>query len=151
MSNSNVREFFDSYAHDFNAIYGNSNSVANAIINRLFRQAMKLRYQKTLEACAPIAGRSVLDIGCGPGHYSVALAKLGAAEVLGIEAIPSQSTLSRFFARCGRGAGEALSGLHRWALEGLPARAEGYTLDLDSFSLLHEDGHQEGEIGRAHV
>ena len=66
------------------------------------------------------------------------------AEVLGIEAIPSQSTLSRFFAQCGRSAGEALSGLHRWVLEGLPARTEGYTLDLDSFSLLHEDGHQEG-------
>lgn len=66
------------------------------------------------------------------------------AEVLGIEAVPSQSTLSRFFAHCGRGAGEALSGLHRWALEELPARTEGYTLDLDSFSLLHEDGHQEG-------
>ncbi len=66
------------------------------------------------------------------------------AEVLGIEAIPSQSTLSRFFAQCGRSAGEALSGLHRWALEELPARTEGYTLDLDSFSLLHEDGHQEG-------
>jgi hypothetical protein len=39
------------------------------------------------------------------------------AEVFGVEAIPSQSTLSRFFARCGRSAGEALSGLHRWALE----------------------------------
>ena len=66
------------------------------------------------------------------------------AEVLGIEAVPSQSTLSRFFARCGRSAAESLSGLHRWALEELPARSEGYTLDLDSFSLLHEDGHQEG-------
>lgn len=66
------------------------------------------------------------------------------AEVLGIEAVPSQSTLSRFFARCGRGACEALSGLHRWALQDLAARADGYTLDLDSFSLLHEDGHQEG-------
>jgi hypothetical protein len=38
------------------------------------------------------------------------------AEVLGIEAIPSQSTLSRFFAQCDRSAGEALSGLHRWVL-----------------------------------
>jgi hypothetical protein len=54
------------------------------------------------------------------------------AEVLGIEAVPSQSTLSRFFARCGRSAGEALSGLHRWAVQELPVRAEGYTLDLDS-------------------
>jgi hypothetical protein len=66
------------------------------------------------------------------------------AEVLGIEAVPSQSTLSRFFARCGRSACESLSGLHRWALQDLPVRPAGYTLDLDSFSLLHEDGHQEG-------
>jgi hypothetical protein len=66
------------------------------------------------------------------------------AEVLGIEAVPSQSTLSRFFARCDRRAGEALSGLHRWAVQDLPERSEGYTLDLDSFSLIHEDGHQEG-------
>lgn len=66
------------------------------------------------------------------------------AEVLGIEAVPSQSTLSRFFARCGRPAGEALSGLHAWAVRELPSRTDGYTLDLDSFSLLHEDGHQEG-------
>jgi hypothetical protein len=66
------------------------------------------------------------------------------AAVLGIEAIPSQSTLSRFFGACHRGACEALSGLHRWAVQDLRARAEGYTLDLDSFSLLHEYGHQQG-------
>lgn len=66
------------------------------------------------------------------------------AEVLGIEAVPSQSTLSRFFARCGRSACEAISGLHAWSLRSLPERAEGYTLDLDSFSLVHEDGHQQG-------
>jgi Transposase DDE domain group 1 len=66
------------------------------------------------------------------------------AEVLGIEAVPSQSTLSRFFAECGRGACEAISGLHAWSLRSLPARSEGYTLDLDSFSLVHEDGHQQG-------
>jgi hypothetical protein len=69
---------------------------------------------------------------------------LAVAEVLGIEAVPSQSTLSRFFARCGRSACEALGGLHGWALRELPARAEGYTLDLDSFALVHEDGRQEG-------
>lgn len=62
------------------------------------------------------------------------------AEVLGIEAVPSQSTRSRVFVRCGRSA----PGLHRWAVQDLPERAEGYTLDLDSFSLVHEDGHQEG-------
>jgi len=66
------------------------------------------------------------------------------AQVLGIEAVPSQSTLSRFFAACGRAACEELGGLHAWALRTLPVRPEGYTLDLDSFALVHEDGQQEG-------
>ena len=61
-------------------------------------------------------------------------------EVLGIEAVPSQSTLSRFFAACGRGASEALGQVHAACLQDLPTRPEGYTLDLDSFSLVHEDG-----------
>lgn len=69
------------------------------------------------------------------------------AEVLGIEAVPSQSTLSRFFGAFTFKSCERLAGLHGWALRGLPSRArpqEGYTLDLDSWALLHEDGHQEG-------
>ncbi len=83
--NPNVARFFDGYAHDFDAIYGNQNGWLDAAVNRLFRQSMEVRYRKTLEGAAPVAGRSVLDIGCGPGHYSVALAKSGAAEVLGVD------------------------------------------------------------------
>ena len=69
------------------------------------------------------------------------------AEVLGIEAIASQSTFSRFFGAFTFQSCEVLAGLHAWALRSLPSSArprEGYTLDLDSWALLHEDGHQEG-------
>ena len=69
------------------------------------------------------------------------------AEVLGVEAIASQSTFSRFFGAFTFQSCEALAGLHAWALRSLPSSArprEGYTLDLDSWALLHEDGHQEG-------
>jgi len=66
------------------------------------------------------------------------------AEVLGIEAIPSQSTLSRFFGVFTQRTCQTLGGLHARALYSLPSQREGYTLDLDSWSLLHEDGHQEG-------
>jgi hypothetical protein len=68
-------------------------------------------------------------------------------ELLGIRRVASQSTLSRFFGgftsaganlRCFRP-------LWRWGMDRLPsARNGGYTLDLDSTRLLHEDGHQEG-------
>ena len=66
------------------------------------------------------------------------------AEVLGIEAVPSQSTLSRFFAAFGPRSSQELTGLYRWAMRRLPSEPAGYTLDLDSWALLHEDGRQEG-------
>ena len=66
------------------------------------------------------------------------------AEVLGIEAVPSQSTFSRFFGVFSQKSSTMLSHLHAAALYCLPTRKEGYTLDLDSWSLLHEDGHQQG-------
>jgi hypothetical protein len=45
------------------------------------------------------------------------------AEVLGIEAVASQSTLSRFFGVFGFQSCEALAGLRGWALRGLPSSA----------------------------
>jgi hypothetical protein len=66
------------------------------------------------------------------------------AEVLGIEAVASQPTLSRFFSAFTQQSSSALSRLHSRAVFALPSRKEGYTLDLDSWALLHEDGHQQG-------
>ncbi len=66
------------------------------------------------------------------------------AEVLGIEAVPSQSTLSRFFGVFSQKSCADLARLYAQALYALPSRKDGYTLDLDSWSLLHEDGHQQG-------
>jgi len=66
------------------------------------------------------------------------------AEVLGIEAVASQSTFSRFLNGFDEAASNALNGLHQWAMGRLPSLREGYTLDLDSWSLLHRDGRQEG-------
>ncbi len=66
------------------------------------------------------------------------------AGVLGLEAVASLSTLSRFFSVFTQKCCQDLSGLHREAVYRLPSQRAGYTLDLDSWALLHEDGHQEG-------
>ena len=66
------------------------------------------------------------------------------AEVLGIEAVASQPTFSRFFNEFTQRTSTTLSALHFWALSCLPTLKTGYTLDLDSWALLHEDGHQQG-------
>jgi hypothetical protein len=66
------------------------------------------------------------------------------AQVLGIEKVPSQSTLSRFFAEFSQRSNEQMGELYRWAMRRLPSAREGYILDLDSWSLVHEGGNQEG-------
>jgi len=40
---------------------------------------------RTLELCQPVAGRRVLDLGCGEGYCARRLIAMGAAEVIGID------------------------------------------------------------------
>ena len=85
MSGDRTQAFFHQYANDFDAIYSNRSGLFNSMVNSLFRKSMKLRYLKTIESCHPIQGKTVLDVGCGPGHYAITLAQRGAAHVLGID------------------------------------------------------------------
>jgi len=68
------------------------------------------------------------------------------SEVIEIKRMPSQSTLSRFLDGFGGAASNLRSfrALWHYAMRRLPSRRGGYTLDLDSTSLVHEDGRQEG-------
>lgn len=69
-----------------------------------------------------------------------------APEILGVKRLASQSVLSRFFGGFTSAGGNlsCFRPLWRWCMEQLPSRREGYSLDLDSTRLLHEDGRQEG-------
>ena len=70
-------------------------------------------------------------------------------QLLAVSQIASQSTFSRFFVLF-RHAGinqRAFTPLWNWAMMRLPSWRGGYSLDLDSTQLLHEDGHQEGVVG----
>jgi len=99
MATDKTAQFFDGYARDFDAIYGTKNGPFNTVVNTLFRRCMKQRYLLTLEGCAPIRGRSVLDIGCGPGHYSLELARRGAGKVLGLDFADGMLDIAREGAR----------------------------------------------------
>jgi hypothetical protein len=67
-------------------------------------------------------------------------------EVMEVKRLPSQSTLSRFLAGFDGAAKNlrAFRPLWRFGMNRLPSKREGYSLDLDSTALLHEDGNQEG-------
>jgi SAM-dependent methyltransferase len=92
--------FFDGYARDFEAIYGGKRGFIGRMLDRIFRRSMYLRFKRTIEGCRPAAGRTVLDIGCGPGHYGVMLAKEGAAKVVMLDCSAEMLNLAR--ARAGQ-------------------------------------------------
>ncbi len=76
------------------------------------------------------------------------------APLLQVSRVPSQSTLSRFFGRFDSAGGNlrTFGAAWHWCVERLNSRAGGYSLDLDSTQLLHEDGSQEGvKVGYTRV
>jgi 2-polyprenyl-3-methyl-5-hydroxy-6-metoxy-1,4-benzoquinol methylase len=90
-----IAEFFDGYAVDFDSIYGSGKGFFSRQINFLFRSSIPKRFKLTIEACKEIAGKSILDVGCGPGHYAIALALRGASQVHGIDFAPQMIELAK--------------------------------------------------------
>jgi len=95
MPEQSVAQFFDSYSADFNALYGSRKTALNSLIDRTFRKSMRLRFERSVEGCMPVEGRSVLDVGCGPGHYSVHLASQGASSCFGLDFAESMVHLAQ--------------------------------------------------------
>lgn len=94
-----IKQLFNRYADEFDSIYGDSRNAFQRWIDNRFRQSMRIRFEKTIACCRPIEGKTVLDVGCGPGHYSVLLASQGAAKVLGVDVAPRMVELARTYAK----------------------------------------------------
>ena len=90
-----TKQFFDEYAYDFDALYGVPNNFINLIANPIFRKSMRLRFEKTIAYADPVVGKTVIDIGCGPGHYAIALAKAGAKKIVGIDFAPEMINIAK--------------------------------------------------------
>src|SRR5262249_55422611 len=80
-----VKDYFDVHRGDWDGIYSAPAGSLQWRINRRFRRAVWKRMLVALDACTPIEGRSVLDIGCGTGELGLRLAAAGAARVLGVD------------------------------------------------------------------
>jgi len=90
-----VGTYFDRAAVTFDSFYDGKRSRAMQWIDRRFRSDMFERFQRTFRAIEPVAGKRVLDVGCGSGLYSIEAASRGAAEVLGIDVAPAMLDLAR--------------------------------------------------------
>lgn len=91
-----ARDFFEGYARDFDHIYDEGGKGAFArFVDTNLRREMRIRFEKTFEALAPLRGRSLVDAGCGGGRYAIPAAKAGASQVLGIDFSEAMLALGR--------------------------------------------------------
>ena len=91
-----AQAFFERYAADFDHIYDDTGKGAVArFIDTHLRSEMRVRFERTFEALEPIAGRSLLDAGCGSGRYAIPAAKAGASHVLGLDFSEPMLALAR--------------------------------------------------------
>lgn len=91
--------FFDRKALTFDAIYSGDKNIVLRVWDRITRRNIHQRFAFTLRAGEPWGDRRVLDVGCGSGRYSVAAAKRGAREVVGLDLSPQMIELAEHLAR----------------------------------------------------
>jgi len=89
-----VSRFFDYHSAEWGKHYSNT-GFGRRVFNSLFRRGLKQRWEITMKYVLPAAGKTYLDIGCGTGDYSLALAGAGADKVVGIDFASSMIDVSR--------------------------------------------------------
>ncbi len=86
--NNLAQRYFDKVPGQWDSLYSHENPVKYAV-NRILRNDIFKRYRLTFEHSGNLAGKRVLDIGCGTGRFSIECAKRGASRVVGIDFAPS--------------------------------------------------------------
>jgi 2-polyprenyl-3-methyl-5-hydroxy-6-metoxy-1,4-benzoquinol methylase len=80
-----VKTHFDADAARFDAIYDDDKGPFDRFMDNVWRGVVRRRFELVLERLEPLAGKTVLDVGCGSGRYCLAYAQRGAARVVGVD------------------------------------------------------------------
>jgi ubiquinone/menaquinone biosynthesis C-methylase UbiE len=92
-----VKYRFEWDAANFAGIY--TGSPLSRWFNRVFRKAVFIRYDVAMRESGDVHGKSIVDIGCGSGVYTIELARRGAKRVLGLDFSAPMLELARAGAR----------------------------------------------------
>jgi 2-polyprenyl-3-methyl-5-hydroxy-6-metoxy-1,4-benzoquinol methylase len=94
-----VRSHFHADAQRFDAIYTDRKGPFSRWVDGYWRGVVRERFELTLRLLEPLAGKTVLDVGCGSGRYCLAYAHRGAARVVGVDFAPAMIELASDHAR----------------------------------------------------
>jgi len=94
---ANIKTFFDDYAEDFSSIYKEDEkkrSAFNKAMDKLYRKDIEIRFDTTIALTEKDSIKSVLDIGCGPGHFVVKFLEQG-KDVTALDIAPSMLDITK--------------------------------------------------------
>ena len=82
-----VRRHFDADAVRFDAIYEDRKDPFRRFIDNVWRGVVRRRLELSVQLLEPLAGKRVLDVGCGSGRFSIEFARRG-AHAVGVDFAP---------------------------------------------------------------
>jgi 2-polyprenyl-3-methyl-5-hydroxy-6-metoxy-1,4-benzoquinol methylase len=77
--------YWDLHSEEFDKIYTRNKSRLRNFLDQVFRKDMYQRYEFAFAKSQPIEDKTILDVGCGSGRFSVEFARRGARKVTGID------------------------------------------------------------------
>src|SRR5256885_2166807 len=80
-----VQRHFDVTAEAFDSIYTGHKSALRRWLDRTLRKDMFERFELTLREIRRMEAARVLDVGCGSGLFSIAMAREGVQTVVGVD------------------------------------------------------------------
>ncbi len=80
-----VRDHFHEDAERFDSIYGEKKSLFQRFVDDYWRGVVQKRLELNVERLQPLAGKKILDVGCGSGRFCIEFARGGAARVVGVD------------------------------------------------------------------
>jgi SAM-dependent methyltransferase len=75
-------------------IYSERGSIPVRLWDRYARRNVRQRFVRTFEVAGDLAGRSVLDLGCGSGRYLIEAASRGSSRVVGVDLAPQMLSIA---------------------------------------------------------
>jgi ubiquinone/menaquinone biosynthesis C-methylase UbiE len=90
-----VQNHFEADARRFDAIYDSEKGPIARLIDDFWRGVVQKRLEVNIRCLEPLAGKSILDVGCGSGRFCLAFAARGATRVVGVDFAAAMIDLAR--------------------------------------------------------